>query len=337
MRKSSKAMATMLVAALSFILFQSQLFAAEPVTLHVGGTVSPKHSWYKATELFGAEVEKASGGTMKVQIEMGGVHGGERQMVTEAMRGVLDMVWTSDIGVAAVIPSVGFVNLPYLFKDYKDVDARYLNGWMGKQIEAECLKKGIVILAHGENDFRAVTNSKRPIKSGEDFKGLKLRVPEVPIYIAFYKGLGSLPTPMAITEVPTALQQKTVDGQDNGAIITYDFGFHQFQKYMTRANQIYSGSQLLISKKKFDSLTDAQKQIVMTAAKNAGIAQVKMNREMVEGYYKEMAASGVEVIDATPALSKDMAVVAEKVWTDPETVKSFGKDTIDRIVAEKNK
>ena len=297
MRKSSKAMATMLVAALSFILFQSQLFAAEPVTLHVGGTVSPKHSWYKATELFGAEVEKASGGTMKVQIEMGGVHGGERQMVTEAMRGVLDMVWTSDIGVAAVIPSVGFVNLPYLFKDYKDVDARYLNGWMGKQIEAECLKKGIVILAHGENDFRAVTNSKRPIKSGEDFKGLKLRVPEVPIYIAFYKGLGSLPTPMAITEVPTALQQKTVDGQDNGAIITYDFGFHQFQKYMTRANQIYSGSQLLISKKKFDSLTDAQKQIVMTAAKNAGIAQVKMNREMVEGYYKEMAASGVEVID----------------------------------------
>ena len=337
MRTSSKAMATMLVAALSFILFQSQLFAAEPVTLHVGGTVSPKHSWYKATELFGAEVEKASGGTMKVQIEMGGVHGGERQMVTEAMRGVLDMVWTSDIGVAAVIPSVGFVNLPYLFKDYKDVDARYLNGWMGKQIEAECLKKGIVILAHGENDFRAVTNSKRPIKSGEDFKGLKLRVPEVPIYIAFYKGLGSLPTPMAITEVPTALQQKTVDGQDNGAIITYDFGFHQFQKYMTRANQIYSGSQLLISKKKFDSLTDAQKQIVMTAAKNAGIAQVKMNREMVEGYYKEMAASGVEVIDATPALSKDMAVVAEKVWTDPETVKSFGKDTIDRIVAEKNK
>ena len=84
----------MLVAALSFILFHSQLFAAEPVTLHVGGTVSPKHSWYKATELFGAEVEKASAGTMKVQIEMGGVHGGERQMVTEAMRGVLDMVWT---------------------------------------------------------------------------------------------------------------------------------------------------------------------------------------------------------------------------------------------------
>ena len=107
---------------------------------------------------------------------------------------------------------------------------------------------------------------------------------------------------MAITEVPTALQQKTVDGQDNGAIITFDFGLHQFQKYMTRANQIYSGSQLLISKKKFDSLSEKQKQIVLTAAKNAAIAQVKMNREMVESYYKEMAASGVEVIDCTPQL-----------------------------------
>jgi tripartite ATP-independent transporter DctP family solute receptor len=337
MKQLSRAMAVMLYATIASMCFQGQGLAADQVILHVGGTVSPKHSWYKATELFGAEVEKASGGTMKVQIEMGGVHGGERQMVTEAMRGVLDMVWTSDIGVAAVIPSVGFVNLPYLFKDYKDVDARYLNGWMGKQIEAECLKKGIVILAHGENDFRAVTNSKRPIKSGEDFKGLKLRVPEVPIYIAFYKGLGSLPTPMAITEVPTALQQKTVDGQDNGAIITYDFGFHQFQKYMTRANQIYSGSQLLISKKKFDSLNDKQKQIVMTAAKNAGVAQVKMNREMVEGYYKEMAASGVEVIAATDALSRDMAAVAEKVWKEPDTVKAFGQETIDRILAEKSK
>ncbi|MBI5579562.1 MAG: TRAP transporter substrate-binding protein [Deltaproteobacteria bacterium] len=335
MRRSLKMMTTMLFAVISFILFQSALFADDQVTFHIGATVSPKHSWYKAAELFGAEVEKASGGTIKVQIEMGGVHGGERQMVTEAMRGVLDMVWTSDIGVAAVIPSVGFVNLPYLFKDYKDVDARYINGWMGKQIEADCLKKGLMVLTHGENDFRAVTNSKRPIKSGEDFKGLKLRVPEVPIYIAFYKGLGALPTPMAITEVPTALQQKTVDGQDNGAIITYDFGFHQFQKYMTRANQIYSGSQLLISKKKFDSLSDKQKQIVLTAAKNAGVAQVKMNREMVEGYYKEMAATGVEVIEVTDVLSKDMAVVAEKVWKDPETVKAFGQATIDKIVAEK--
>ena len=107
MRRSSSVVAIMVFAAISIILFQTKLFAEDQVTLHIGGTVSPKHSWYKGAQLFAAEVEKASGGTLKAQIEMGGVHGGERQMVTEAMRGVLDMVWTSDIGVAAVIPSVG--------------------------------------------------------------------------------------------------------------------------------------------------------------------------------------------------------------------------------------
>lgn len=256
-------------------------------------------------------------------------------MVTEAMRGVLDMVWTSDIGIAAVIPALGFVNLPYLFKDYKDVDKRYIYGWMGKMIENEADKKGILILAHGENDFRALTNSKRPIKSGDDFKGLKFRVPEVPIYIAFYKNLGALPTPMAATELPTALQQKTVDGQDNGAIITYDYGMYRFQKYMTRANQIYSGSQLLINKKKFESLGEKERKIILSAAKNAGVSQINMNRAMVESYYQEIKTSGVEVIETTDSLARDMAVAAEKVWKDPETTKLFGKDVMDQILREK--
>jgi len=189
-------------------------------------------------------------------------------------------------------------------------------------------------LSHGENDFRGLTNSKRPINSGADFQGLKLRVPEVPIYIAFYRNLGALPTPMAITEVPTALQQGTVDGQDNGAIITYDFGLHQFQKYMTKANQIYSGSQLLINQKKFNSLTEKQQQIISDAAKKAARLQVELNRAKVNEYYKKISDSGVSVAEATPQLVADMKVAAKKVWTSPDTVKAFGKDVIDRIVKE---
>lgn len=308
--------------------------AADPVILHVGGTVSPEHSWYKGTELFKQEVEKATNGRIQVQIEMGGVHGGERKMVSEVMRGMLDMVWTSDIGLAAVFPSLGFVNLPYLFSSYADVDSRYLNGWMGEVLEKEAGKKDVLILAHGENDFRALTNSKRAISSGADFQGLKLRVPEVPIYISFYRNLGALPTPMAITEVPSALQQGTVDGQDNGAIITYDFGLHQFQKYMTRANQIYSGAPLLINKKKFDSFSDADKAILKKAAQNAAKFQVEMNRAKVDDYYKRIAQSGVAVAEVSTQLAADMKVAARKVWEDPETVKAFGKDVIDKIIAE---
>jgi tripartite ATP-independent transporter DctP family solute receptor len=311
---------------------QSTVFAE--VVLHIGGTVSPEHSWYKGAEIFKSEVESATQGKVKVQIEMGGVHGGERKMVTESMRGLLDMVWTSDIGLAAVFPSLGFVNLPYLFETYEEVDARYLNGWMGEVLEKEAATKGILILAHGENDFRALTNSKRPITSGADFQGLKLRVPEVPIYISFYRNLGALPTPMAITEVPTALQQGTVDGQDNGAIITYDFGLHQFQKYMTRANQIYSGAPLLINQKKFNQLSNSEKDIVRAAAKKAAVAQVKMNRAQVDDYYSKISASGVQVSEATDQLASDMRAAARKVWESPDTSKAFGQEVIDRILAE---
>ena len=124
----------------------ASLLAADSVTLHVGGTVSPEHSWYKGTELFKKDVESATNGRIKVQIEMGGVHGGERKMVSEVMRGMLDMVWTADIGLAAVFPSLGFVNLPYLFSGYEDVDNRYLNGWMGDVLAEVAAKKDVTVL-----------------------------------------------------------------------------------------------------------------------------------------------------------------------------------------------
>lgn len=311
---------------------ENEAFCQE--VLHVGGTVSPEHSWYKATEQFKQDVESATNGRIQVQIEMGGVHGGERKMVTDVMRGVLDMIWTSDIGLAAVFPRLGFVNLPYLFESYEDVDKRYLNGWMGEILEKESAQKNVLILAHGENDFRAVTNSKKPLKSGNDFKGLKLRVPEVPIYISFYRNLGALPTPMAITEVPTALQQGTVDGQDNGAIITYDFGLHQFQKYMTRANQIYSGAQFLMNLDKFNKFSEADRKIIKEAAVKSAQYQVEINRNIVDEYYSRIEKSGVEVGHVSEQLAADMRVAARKVWESPETIKAFGKDVIDRIIAE---
>ena len=334
MKFVGRMMVTVAMVATMVFVGSVDLMAADTVTLHVGGTVSPEHSWYKGIELFKKDVEAATDGRIKVQIEMGGVHGGERKMVSEVMRGMLDMVWTSDIGLAAVFPSLGFVNLPYLFESYEDVDRRYLNGWMGDVLTEVSAKKNVLVLSIGENDFRGLTNSKRQIRSGADFQGLKLRVPEVPIYISFYRNLGALPTPMAITEVPTALQQGTVDGQDNGAIITYDFGLHQFQSYMTKANQIYSGAPLLINKRKFESLSPADQKVLKDAAQKAALYQVEINRAQVSHYYDLIAQSGVEVAEATDQLVADMRVAARKVWEDPDTVEAFGKEVIDRIIAE---
>lgn len=304
------------------------------VTIRVGTVVSPTHSYSTAVKTFKQDIESKTNGAVKITYHGGGVMGGERQMVEAVVRGDLDMTWTSDIGLAAVYPELGFVNLPYLFKDYAEVDATYRNGWIGQYIIKYMDGKGVKVLAIGENDYRGLTNSKRPITKGEDFKGLKLRVPEVPMYIDFYKALGVLPTPMAITELTTALQQKTVDGQDNGAIITYDLGIHQFQKYATKAQQIYSGMQMCLSKKTWDKLTAEQQKIVSDAAKKAADEQVRVNRENVIKSYAAMAKAGTQVIDPTAELVSDLKAVSAKIWNDPKWEKAYTKEVMDRVKKE---
>lgn len=311
--------------------------AGAAVTIRVAATVSPTHSYSVVVKTFKQEIESKTNGAVKITYHGGGVMGGERQMVEAVVRGDLDMTWSSDIGVAAVFPELGFVNLPYLFKNYAEVDAKYRHGWIGQYVINHLDGKGVKVLAIGENDYRGLTNSKRPITKGEDLKGLKLRVPEVPMYIDFYKTMGVLPTPMAVTELTTALQQGTVDGQDNGAIITYDFGMHTFQKYATKANQIYSGMQMCLSKKTWDKLTPEQQKIVTDAAKKAADEQVKLNRENVAKSYAAMAKAGVQVIEATPQLVSDLKAAAVKVWNDPKWEKAYTKEVMDRIKKEAGK
>lgn len=312
----------------------------EVLTLHMGATSSAEHSYYRATDVFMKEVEEKSGGKIKALREYGGVHGGERQMTEACMRGELDIVITSDVGLGAVFPELGFTQLPFLFKNYEDVDKRYTGGtsgtpgWMGERVASVMEAKGIKVLAFGENDYRGLSNSKKAIKSGADLQGMKIRVPENPLYIAFFKNLGTLPTPMAVTELPTALQQKTIDGQDNGAILTWSYGYYQFQKYFTKTQHMYSGTEFIINKELWDGFTPEQQKIIGDAAKNMMKKQVELNRSDVESFYKNMEAKGVQVDELTPELEKFIQDAAQKVWNDPKFEEQFGKDVMDRIKKE---
>jgi tripartite ATP-independent transporter DctP family solute receptor len=303
----------------------------EPIKLRIGTTVAPDHSYTVAAQGFKKTVEEKTNGAVTVDYQGAGVMGGERQMVEAVARGDLEMTMTSDIGLAAEYPELGFVNLPYLFESYDDVDKNYRNGWIGEYVTKYVEPKGIIVLATGENDFRGLTNSKRPITKGADLAGLKIRVPEIPMYIDFYKSLGVLPTPMAITELTTALQQKTVDGQDNGAIITYDNGLQDFQKYATKANQIYSAMQMCISKKTWDKLTPDQQKIVKDAAVACCDEQVKLNRENVSDRYAKMEKAGMQVIDATPQLTADFKAIAARMYKDPQYDKAYTKEIMDKV------
>src|SRR5690606_5454548 len=121
--------------------------------------------------------------------------------------------------------------------------------------------------------FRHMTNSKRPIRSPEDLKGLKLRTMENPIHMQAYKVFGLIPTPMAISEVFTALQQGTVDGQENPISVIQSWKFEHVQKYLTLTGHVYSPAVILMNKGLWDGLSDEDKQHILEAATVAMMAK----------------------------------------------------------------
>jgi len=299
--------------------------------INIGATASPETSQSRAIEEFIKIAEKESNGRLKVTKKFGGVLGGEREMAEALQLGNLEMASLSDVGLGTVVPDISYVLLPYLFQNYAQVDKYYFNGFVGEDVKAKLLKKGIRLLAFMENDFRALTNSKRPVSSVSDLKGMKIRVPELPLFLSLFTKLGTSPTPMAVTELATALQQKTVDGQDNGAIITYSYGYYQLQKYMTITNHMYSGGGLLVSEKFWKTLPDDLKPILVKGAKAYSDKQIKMNRDDVKGFMQKIQAAGVQVTYLTPEQNKEFVTVGRQIWTEYEG--KYGKAWIEKLKA----
>jgi len=309
---------------------------AQTITIEMAGTsLGPEHSFQRVAKDLIDEVDKASGGKIKLINQLSGVHGSEREIVEAVALGTLKNSWSSDLGYATIDPSIGFVNLPYLLPTYEMVDKYYFNGFLGQEFEKRALAKGLRVVCWMENDFRNLTNSRRPITTMEDLKGLKIRVPPFPILLSYFKKLGTLPTPMAITELLTGLQQKTVDGQDNGVILTYAYGLYQPQKYYTTTNHMYSGCPIFFNEKFWQSLSPEHQKILSTAFKRAAARQVAMNRADVAKFKKKMQESGIVFAELTPQTQAEFKKIAREVWQEFES--KYDKNIMQRIYKELGK
>jgi tripartite ATP-independent transporter DctP family solute receptor len=202
-----------------------------------------------------------------------------------------------------------------------------LDGPIGQELLQKFPPKGMVALAWGENGFRHMTNSKRPVNVPDDLKGLKMRTMENPIHIQAYKQFGILPTPMAFTEVFTALQQGTVDGQENPLSVITAAKLDQVQKNLSLTGHVYSPAVILINKGQWDRLSAADKQAFVDAAKEA----VKANRARIDEDERkavaDLRAKGMAVVENVDK-AKFQATLAP-VYAD--FAKRFGQDNIDRI------
>ena len=281
-------------------------------------------------DVFAKEVEKRTQGRIKIQNFYSGSLGGERESIEAVQLGTQELTFTSTGPVPNFVPEARIFDIPFLFRDKAHARA-VLDGPIGQAMLAKFEAKGFKALAWGENGVRHMTNSKRAVNSPDDLKGLKMRTMENPVHIAAYKGFGIVPTPMAFPEVFTALQQGTVDGQENPLSVIMAAKFDQVQKHLSLTGHVYSPCVMLMSKGAFDKLSAADKTAFMEAAKEA----VKANRARVDEDdakgAAELKSKGMSVVENVDK-AKFVAVLGP---VNAEFEKQFGKAEIDKISAVK--
>lgn len=300
--------------------------ATAQTLLKMNISLSQNSHYGAAVDAFAREVEKRTNGRYKIQNFYSGALGAERESIEALQVGTLDLTMTSTGPIPNFVPEVAILDIPFLFKDYAQARAT-LDGPIGQDMLKKFPAKGLVALAWGENGFRHMTNNKRPVLAPDDLKGLKMRTMENPVHMQAYKAFGIIPTPMAFTELFTALQQGTVDGQENPLSVISSAKFDQVQKYMTLTGHVYSPSLILMSKAQWDKLSAADKQAFLDAAKEA----VKANRARIDDDERkavaDLKAKGMTIVENVDK-AKFQAVLGP---TFIEFGKKFGQENIDKI------
>lgn len=311
--------------ALALVLTGSAM--AETV-LQLGTTVNEQDSFQVAAEKFAELVEERTGGEYKIEIYPNGTLGGESDMLDSMSMGMLDM------GIITAGPFVNFsemmgvLDMPLLFSSNEEA-YQILDGEIGQELLATLEDAGLKGLAYAERGFRNVTNSVRPVNTAADVAGLKLRVMENEVYTATFTALDVNAVPMAWAEALTAMQQGTIEGQENPINVIYSYKLWEYgQKYVTLDRHSYSTAIITMSLDVFNSLDAETQQIFLDAAQEAAEYERAWVAEQEAAQLEEIKSHGVEVIE-NPDVESFRAAVQSVYDAYPQYA-----DYIARIQAE---
>ena len=281
-------------------------------------------------DVFAKEVEQRTNGRYRFQTFYNGALGGERESIEAVQLGTQEMTFCTSGAIPNFVPETKIVDVPFLFRDKAHARAVF-DGPIGEELAKKFEAKGFKALAWADNGVRHITNSKRDVKTPDDLKGLKLRTMENPVHIAAYKSLGIMPTPMPWPEVFTALQQGTVDGQENPLSVILSQKLDQVQKHLTLTGHVYSPMVFLMNKGLYDKLSAADKQAFLDAGKKAAAAQRKKVNDDESSGIAQLKKDGMLVVEKVDGDSFRKAV--QTVY--PNFAKEFGADRIAAIQAVK--
>jgi tripartite ATP-independent transporter DctP family solute receptor len=254
----------------------------------------------RAVKLFADEVAKASNGKLRLRAIGAAALGSDVQMQQALIGGAQEMMVGSTATLVGITQEMALWDTPFLFNNAQEADA-VLDGPVGQKVMDKLQEKGLVGLVYWENGFRNLTNSKRPVTKVEDMDGIKLRVMQNAVFLDSFKLLGANAVPLPFSELFSALETKTVDGQENPYNTILSSKFYEVQKYLSVTNHVYSPWIVTVSKKWWDTLSKDEQKILLDAAKKSRDFERQDTRAEAAQALADLRAKGMLINELSPA------------------------------------
>lgn len=299
---------------------------------HVFATNSPVD---QASKAFAQCV--TDGGALSVTVFPDSQLGSDESLGRDLSRGSLEFAFLNPGSLTGLDPLLDIHYLPYIVSSFDEADKVFYNpeGTLQTTLKETMANHGMHALGFFELEFRAVTNSKKAVKTASDIEGLRLRVPGSASIRSFFEEAGAQAVTMPFPELFVALQQGTVDGQDNGASITYNSRLFEAQKFMTLTNHVYAMGAITVGQRFWDGLEDDTKAAIEECATTAASDQIKANREKNAEYLQGIRDGGVEVTELSPEEMAKFVEIGRNVWSKLED--TYGAERIEALREEVGK
>ena len=308
----------------------SDAFAGgQTFTIKIGHSDTTTNLINVSLENFAKYVEEQSGGAVQVDIYAAEQLGSNAEMAEMIEMGSLDAMMMPQGQEATLAPKINTLGLPFLFDDYESV-YKVLDSDIGTELVADLADHNMIQLAYWENGLRQTTNSKRPLNSSADFKGLKIRTPEDAMTMAIFNALGASPSPLAFSELYLALQQGTFDGQENPVSNIYANNFQDVQKYLAMTNHKYECKNMIFSLTSWNKYPEDVQALLKEAAKKFGDEHRKAIVDSQDQMLKELEEAGMEV--TYPDIA-ELQAATTSVYDDFYAQNDWAEDLVNRIKA----
>lgn len=300
--------------AASLLAAASLASAQTPVKLTLGHGAAPGNPRHEAAVKFADTVKAKTQGRIEIQVAHSAQLGDDAAMVTALRSGTLDMSANSQGAIASVVPEYAALGMPFLFADAQKA-WQVMDGPIGKELADKSAAKGMVLLGLWDNGIRHMSNSKRPLRTPADLKGLKMRTPPDAVTVDIMQALGADAQQIKFSELYVALQQGVVDGQENPLTNIASAKLYEVQKYITLTGHKYESTPFLMSKRSWDRLTPADQKIFMEASAEATQMQRRLNKEADDKLVAELKAKGTQIDGVERKAFVDASKPVYDKWT----------------------